>query len=127
MNEQTLKLIEGLAQKLGTTSEYLWGILIKQALVDSVIRIGYILFLICCGLVLWKVHKKLLEKPAGDSYDTYYEQGNHTPALIMVIMGIVWLICSVVALSFICKIFTGFYNPEYFALDKILSSIKPSN
>ena len=31
MNDQTAALLQNLANKLGTTSEYLWGILLRQA------------------------------------------------------------------------------------------------
>lgn len=43
MNEQTVKLVEQLAQKLGTTTEYLWNVLIKQAPISAAIDMIYCL------------------------------------------------------------------------------------
>lgn len=37
MEEKTIKLIEQLAQKLGTTTEYLWAVLLKQAPIDATV------------------------------------------------------------------------------------------
>ena len=127
MNEQTLKLIEGLAQKLETTSEYLWGVLIKQAPIEACINIGYIVFVVGMGCVLWKIHLKLLRKPPGDRYDTYYEKHDGVSAIILGVITIGWLICFFVTMCLIGNIITGFYNPEYWALDKVLNSIKPTN
>ena len=35
MNEETLQAVTALAQKLGTTSEYLWSVLIQQAYLEA--------------------------------------------------------------------------------------------
>jgi len=40
MDSKTAQLIEQLAQKLGTTTEYLWSILIRQAADDMEVFIG---------------------------------------------------------------------------------------
>ena len=36
MNDQTLELIRDLAEKLGTTTEHLWGVLVTQAYISGV-------------------------------------------------------------------------------------------
>ena len=128
MNEQALKLIDGLAQKFNTTSEYLWGILIRQARIDSIIGIGYIVLIASIGAVLWKVHTKLLKKiPSPNKYKSvvnYYDKYD-TITVIMIIVTSIWLLVAIVSLCYFRNIFIGFYNPEYLALNKILSSLKP--
>lgn len=128
MNEQTLKLIDSLSQKLGTTSEYLWGILTKQARIDSIISIGYIILIAGIGYGLWNVHTKLLKKiPSQNKYE--YSSNSYdkhdTVTVIMIIVANVWFIVAIIGLCCIGNVFTGFYNPEYWALDKVLSSLKP--
>lgn len=128
MNEQTLKLIDSLSQKLGTTSEYLWGILIKQARIDSIIGIGYIILVAGIGYGLWNVHTKLLKKiPSQNEYEyssNSYDKYDTVP-VIMIIVAIIWFVLAIIGFCYIGNVFTGFYNPEYWALDKILSSLKP--
>ena len=75
MNEQTTKLIEQLAQKLGTTTEYLWSVLLKQAPIDATVTLFQTLCVMLFGLALWKIHKHLLKKESEDKYSkTGYEK-----------------------------------------------------
>lgn len=69
MNEQTAKLLEQLASKLGTTSEYLWNILLKQAPIDATVTLLQTLFLFFVGWGLWKVHKKLIPSDLINEFD----------------------------------------------------------
>jgi len=61
MNEQMesyyVKVIEQLAQKLGTTTEYLWQVLVNQAYIDGIIGIIYIILTILAGYGLYRLHK----------------------------------------------------------------------
>jgi len=121
MNENTTKLIEQLAEKMGTTSQYLWSILIKQAPVDATITLIQILISIAFALILYKIHKKL-SKSDKDGYNRYDD--NEFTVIIMAVA-----LCSVIILliaSFCCigDVINGYFNPEYWALDKVLHSIK---
>ena len=48
MDQTTLTALTALAEKLGTTAEYLWGVLLRQApisgLTDLAVMIGMVLF-----------------------------------------------------------------------------------
>jgi len=68
MNENTAKLIEQLAQKLGTTSEYLWGVLLKQASISATVTLLKTIAILLFGWFLWKTHKRLLKKESEDRY-----------------------------------------------------------
>ena len=57
MNDQTAKLIEQLAQKLGTTTEYLWSVLIKQAPIDALSRLAFFIVSIIGGIIIYKAHR----------------------------------------------------------------------
>lgn len=121
MNENTTKLIEQLAEKMGTTSQYLWSILIKQAPVDATITLIQILISIAFAFVFYKIHNRL-SKSDKDGYNRYDE--NEFTVVIMVLS----LVCVAILLiaSFCCigDVVNGYFNPEYWALDKVLHSIK---
>lgn len=128
MNEQTAKLLEQLANKLGTTSEYLWNILLKQAPIDATVTLLQTLFLFFVGWVLWKVHKKLLSKPTGqDYYDSYYKEYDVGAVLPMVLVTVVWGIMMIVCFYYFGSIVSGYFNPEYWALKEILNSLRGCN
>lgn len=128
MNEQTAKLLEQLANKLGTTSEYLWNILLKQAPIDATVTLLQTLFLIFVGWVLWKVHKKLLSKPPGQGYyDSYYEEYDVGAVLPMILVTGVWGIMMIICFCCSGSIVSGYFNPEYWALKEILNALRGCN
>lgn len=129
MNELSTKLIADLASKLGTTTEYLWTVLIKQAYISSLIGIGYFILVVITGVVLYKVHRKFMQQPPaladeGKYRQTYYEKNDGALMIVMVIFSVAWLIGVIVCFANLQNIFIGFYNPEYWALNKILSTVK---
>lgn len=128
MNEQTAKLIEQLAAKLGTTSEYLWGVLINQAAVSATISLFYVLLTVALGVILLRLHKKFsTQKPAKDrSYEytiSAYEKSDGIIGVPMVIGLIIWVIFLMVSLLSIPDIFNGYFNPEFWALDYIMNKL----
>lgn len=120
MNDQTTKLIETLANKLGTTSEYLWGILIRQAPISATIHcIGFFMILLIM-LAVYRVHKHAMND---DNKFSYNENGE----FIGVPIVISFVICLMVIAAYIVnspKILAGFYNPEYWALNYILDQLQ---
>ena len=117
MNEQTSKLVEQLAQKLGTTSEYLWGILLKQAPISATIDLIYCILVFLMGVLLYRLHIHF-------SKSGIYEDSDGGIPAAMLIGSIIWSIIAIVCFFCIGGIVTGFVNPEYWALDKILSALK---
>ena len=107
MNEQMMKMLEVLANKLGTTAEHLWGILIKQAYItawtDIILLISFIIILFVFG----KISFKFLA-----DFDRIL-----VSTIIVTVLGILMG-------NFIPEIVNGFCNPEYWAFKNILSCIK---
>jgi len=123
MNEQTTKLLEELANKLGTTTEYLWTILLKQAPIDATITLLQTIVIIIFGWVLWKVHKKLLSTPKGQNVGNYYQKHDLGAELPMFLATIGWVIMLAYCfINFSC-IVSGYFNPEYWALKQILNAL----
>jgi len=122
MEKQTTELIEQLAAKLGTTTEYLWGVLIKQApvyAVTSLLEIGVVLIM---GVVLWKSHKKLLS-PINDNPDECLYDNYEDLQWVIGILTFIWVILFVVAFFTFANVITSIANPEYWALMKILDKL----
>lgn len=116
MNEQATKLIEQLAQKLGTTTEYLWSILLKQAPISAMIDLIYLIIATIMGIVLWKLHKYFAKE---DEYEDRAEV-----KLTMVVLTFVWIMFFTICFFSIGDIINGFFNPEYWALKEILRACK---
>lgn len=111
MNEQTAKLIEKLAEKLGTTAEHLWGVLVQQAYIDSVTKLTGIIFsfiILCAILALFPKLKRM----------DFIEEGDFYHYVVLILFAFV-LICY--ASSEASIIIAGFVNPEYWALKQVLS------
>ncbi len=114
MNDETLQL---LATKLGTTSEYLWGVLIKQAGIYVYLGSFYSIVLALLTALLCYGAWFLNQKVKNEQWDeTTY----------------VWVaVCIVAAIFFLClggeivgRTITAALNPEYWALDNVLRAVK---
>lgn len=125
MKEETTELLNQLAQKLGTTTEYLWSILLKQAPISATLDLIKMLFILFFGLILWKIHKHLMKKEDRDDrysqtlYDKY-EEGARIPMIVAVI---IFIILSISCFYSIGNVVNGYFNPEYWALRTILTVI----
>ncbi len=127
MNENSQKLLEALAQKLGTTTEYLWGILIKQAPIDAAITLFQIVLVMVFGIILFRIHKKMMvvkEYENGYGKESGYEHYNVGAILPMVVGCFVLVVFSIISFLCIPDVVSGFFNPEYWALNKVLYSVK---
>lgn len=121
MNEETTKLIDQLAQKLGTTAEYLWSVLLKQAPIDSTVSLIQTICVMLFGFTLWKIHKRLLKKESTDRHaDNGYDKYEDFAIIPMIIGTIVFVILFIISFCCIGDIVNGYFNPEYWALERIL-------
>lgn len=120
MNENTTKLIEQLAQKMGTTSEYLWGVLVRQAPIDATANLLMLTILPIASYVVWRIDKRI------------YSTGLHLdedddPSLLGIGMAfiscVVWLFTFSTLFS-IGDIIDGFFSPDFWALNYIMETLK---
>ena len=114
MNKEATELLKGLAETMGTTTEYLWLVLLKQAPIQGALNI--IEYLIG-GLLLFGSYKiaclahKLVQE---DNWD----ESAYVWLIIPGVISIYLLIAMVIQFD---HLVTPFLNPEYWALNKILS------
>lgn len=120
MNEQTTALVAQLAAKLGTTSEYLWAVLVKQApITGTIILVEYALTILLVAAV-WRFRKPIgafLREHNNFDTEILYVLGS----VVVVLVSVVWLLACVFTFS---SMLTAFLNPEYWALKEVLSAIK---
>jgi hypothetical protein len=123
MNEalqgQIGKAIDTLSNKLGVGAEKLWEILLAQT---KIVAITSSLELISLIIVIWAtvfwtrlVQRKLMSREWVDD-SVWIPTG-----ILIFAISLVTLICVPQLIS---DILTAFLNPEYLALDKILSAVK---
>jgi hypothetical protein len=104
MNEETIKLIRELAAKFGTTSEHLWGVMLKQAPLDALCDL--------LGFIIWIAVAFMVGKWFSRQ-DDWDETGR------AVGMVLPWAACGIGVIALCCSlssIVSGFFNPEYWAL-----------
>jgi len=126
MNDTTTRLIQSLADKLGTTAEKLWSVLIAQAPIDATISLFQIFIFGVLWVVMYKLNKKFHQPIPDDNYnDNLYDK--YGPAIgIPMILGVMVLSAlTLVGFFYLDMIFAGFFNPEYWALRTVLSSLSP--
>jgi len=125
MNEQNLQLISLLAQKLGTTSEYLWFVLIKQATISGTIDLIIMSFWLSCIWIVYKFINNKFKEKNGYEPSSYQYNINHSERLTSLV---IWSIASTVIILIIgmclSDTISTFINPEYWALNKILTAVK---
>lgn len=129
MEQNTAKLIEQLAEKLGTTTEYLWSVLIKQAPIEGWIQIFQTIVICLFGWMLHRLHKKFSAKIVSDdrwNNDDMYGK-YETNLTVPMFLGIcVFLFCFLVAFFSLPSLFSALFNPEYWALKEVLNTVQNS-
>ena len=121
MNEQIMGILRVLAEKFGTTTEFLWSILVKQAYVTGITHtVGFVLaglFVFGWNRVAWGL--KLPQEPHED------RGGDKTFGIMMVrLFGVV--AACIWAMLFFCGltgVVTALVNPEYWAIQQVMKGL----
>jgi hypothetical protein len=117
MTDQIMEILRVLAEKFGTTTEFLWGIMVRQA---YVVGISQIIAFVMAGLFVFSWNRyvwsiRLPQKPEED------HGGDKTFGIMMVrLFGVVgacmWIMVFLCGLT---DITTALVNPEYWALKQV--------
>lgn len=120
--EQLTTLLTALAEKLGTTVEYLWSVLLKQAYVEGILNIIYCVITIILFIVFYKYAKYFSSK--WKEWTDNCEAEEIFPIIILVILSVGTLILLGASIfEFLPTAITAFNNPEYWALKEILKQL----
>ena len=108
MDETTVAIIERLAEKLGVTAEYLWGVLVTQAPISAATNA-----VILCVLwfAVWRGWKFVLGMERG-----FTSPRDFAMAGMVVVSAFVVMATLVISEGIVY----GLVNPEYWALKQIL-------
>jgi hypothetical protein len=122
MDEKTSALLEKLASKLGTTAEYLWAVLVKQARISATIDFVYIILITLAGVFLYKAHIKLSKKDK--SGDSIYSEGEEMVIVPMLAAAVIFIFAAIWAFFSFGDIITAYFHPEFWALEQITKTFK---
>lgn len=123
MNEETLKLIEAFAAKLGTTAEHVWAVLVRQAYVSGWCDLVFYLAVSIAVALTLKLAKKCQQKAKEESDKRGWgdEEGWVAGLTACLITSMILVLVSILSID---DTITKFFNPEYWALRQILSIAK---
>ena len=119
--EQLAKLLEELAKQLGTTAQYLWGVLIVQAKITAMVDSAEV---VCIAIGIFLGYKTLRRwyqniKNDDDDFDDHF---GYQLTSVLGGIGAFFLIYFAI-FGLIPEIITVIANPEYWALQEILSKL----
>ena len=123
MDDKTLSTLTALAQKLGTTAEYLWGVLLKQAPITGSIDLAVMAAWVVAVVCWFRFVRRMTEKPAATGANKYpiAQWGDEA--------GVAFAWASVIGAGLLTALIVGMslsstaaalLNPEYWALKQIL-------
>lgn len=125
MNDKTAALIEKLADKLGTTTEHLWGVLLHQAPISGVVDLATLAVMVVAAVGLVRFVKGKTTIPAKTEDDRYphaeWEEGG--AGLAWLGTAIYLIITGVVVIGSAQGIVAAFFNPEYWAMSRIFGKV----
>ncbi len=120
--EKVLQKIDAIAIKLGTTAEHLWVILVKQAYVTFIgYSIRYVLAIIflCCMV---KFFPYMYRKFTHEDWCAESTSGGFLIATFVICM-IITVVAATGAVANITYTISLYFNPEYFAFQRIAAFI----
>lgn len=109
----------GSALKVGT--EHVYKILVTQSIVEALVYVVVLIIGIIVSLIAYNRIKKALLEWESEDGDDGKGNTNMVFGVIWAITGVIMLVIFVVNLG---STVTGLFNPEYGALNKIISIIK---
>ena len=131
MNEEVLKRLDALASKLNTTGAHLWEVLVKQARIEAIEWVCWALFWFALTYLSYKggmyVYKRCEEPSIAVKADKVFdlpEWRGRGSVEIFVGLFIVALVALVFGVACLSGLPGMFLNPEYWALKKVMESLK---
>lgn len=115
MNEEILKRLDALAAKLGTTSTYLWSVMVKQAIVTGYVDLGVAIIFVLVGAAAGLMLGLFIRFAKSDKYK--YDEW---PLGCSILAGVVLLLCIGIAIGFSYSAALELANPQGWALQTIL-------
>jgi hypothetical protein len=120
VNDNAVALLDKLAAKLGITAQYLWGVLLKQAPVYATTNLIEYAVTIFAFFLLIR-YRKAVNKVLREALEGDLDILGVLLCIVFVISAVGWIISCLVSFD---STITAIVNPEYWALDRLLTAIK---
>jgi hypothetical protein len=125
LQKELLSRLDALAAKLGTTSDHLWAILIRQAKIVAIEDALWILMAIAFSVLLGKAALWVTRTEKANEKQEWNQRSpiawDYGPVIFFSgIAGVACLILDVLAFVSLFELPTLLLNPEYWALTQIL-------
>lgn len=128
MKESIEQVLSVLAEKLGVGVEMIWGSYLKQAPIWALSQIVTFVIIVCLLFVLLYFLSGFVTRGCRDKKTPFFERlycgGNDIPSLLYCFCLFVIFLISISFMSFIPDLITAFMNPEFWAIEQILYSVK---
>ena len=122
MDDKTLQALTTLAAKLGTTAEYLWGVLLRQAPITGAINLALMAAWVATAVFLIRLVRRKTTTPAKTDEDRYPSaewSGEGADFAWAGAVGFALLTALIVGCA-LSGVVGALLNPEYWALKQIL-------
>ena len=114
MNERLNNALAVLAEKLGTSVDHIWEILVRQARISATVDLIQYAAVAICAMLWWRY--KASASAEDWSYAGPKAVGIAASGAVMLVLIVICFICFGNTIS-------ALLNPEYWALQKILGAI----
>jgi ABC-type phosphate transport system permease subunit len=108
-----MQMLNALAVKLGTTMEHLWTVLVDQATIEAWLSGVWILLVVVGFLVLLSKLKRWYA-----TADRHYDE-----QVAPILIGCASAIVSIIVIVRSVTVIAGVFNPEYVALNDLMSML----
>ena len=121
MDDKTLQALTALANKLGTTAEYLWGVLLKQAPITGTIDL-LMLIAVTAGTVYWchLVYRKTRQSKTNEFERNYAEWDGDKAVFGAQTAAMAAFLTVLLVSRNLTTTLSALLNPEYWALMQVL-------
>jgi cellobiose-specific phosphotransferase system component IIC len=116
MTDKISPVLEKLADTLNTSVEFLWSVLVRQAMVSGIANIIIGSILIFCIYLLFTKGIRTLKM--------IFNKDSEVGVIATVVFSMVAFIFSLIIIFNIKNTVTCLINPEYWALNEILEKLK---
>jgi hypothetical protein len=124
--KEITELLGQLATELGTTAGKLWGVLLRQAPISGALNIILCITLVVASVWVFRfVQDKTTAPPQSETNKYPSAAWGKEGAFFAWVYAMSFIgVAAIFILSSVGEIVTAFFNPEFWALKKILSTLE---
>ena len=124
MDDKVVQMLTALAQKLGTTVEFLWAVILRQAPITAATEIAtFLLAVVAVGLWHRHVRRKMAKDPGTGSSEWDCDD-DASPPIIWATVLLPWAMLIGAGCQLAPMWVAAFLNPEYVALHEVLRQVR---